>query len=181
MNWERFVDEWYQSRGILEPDAIDMEGIAREIDVQVIDADCQTVALCRRGIILVDRRLSPIERREQLAYALAQITLGCGGQVYTDSKFLKLKEHQAASLARKILVPRFMARRELRSAQDRDVMEYLASRFRVSPQLIRRRLRRLRRLTPSPWWRNPARMVLGALAALDAICMMLDGVISCLT
>ncbi|OLN21931.1 hypothetical protein BTO30_12050 [Domibacillus antri] len=110
---EDFIETFYTSIGIQDPNELGIERIAARMGVIVDYVDgvskCFKIECC--SVILLNQHLSPHAQWQEFAHELCHLLLHAGNQHALPSAFLELQERQANNFALHFCIPSFMLER----------------------------------------------------------------------
>jgi Zn-dependent peptidase ImmA (M78 family) len=172
------IESWYTNLGMTDPESVSMDKLAEALGVEIKEWPYKTVVFCRRKIMLLREGLEDVERREVIAHELAHVILHPGGQAEVSLLLAAKWERQADRLARMLLVPRFLLKQE--DVTSSNVIAWICWKFRVTPQLVRRRLDDLRSYFNRSGACRSICKVMQLIIALAAFCDGIDSLIDLL-
>ncbi|MCL6445047.1 MAG: ImmA/IrrE family metallo-endopeptidase [Alicyclobacillus sp.] len=134
-----------------EPEDIDLFRLCSILRIEVLfyPRGSELTGTQSYPVIILDSRNSDVGQRIDLAHELCHFTAHAGNQLFLPETFTELQERQADTMAAELLVPTDMLRRVLGNGglpqSEAEAVPYLARRFRVTEDFIRRRLNDMQR------------------------------------
>ncbi|MBW7651550.1 ImmA/IrrE family metallo-endopeptidase [Anoxybacillus sp. ST4] len=137
---EDWVTNFYKRLGIFHPSHIDIEYIARRMNIFLREKPFPSThqVFGRFRCIVVDSRLSKEEKREAFFHELCHILRHVGVQSMMPEAFRELQERDAKLFTKYAAIPYHML--DFIDWNERYIIEQMAHMFKVTPKLCEERL-----------------------------------------
>ncbi|MEC3613218.1 ImmA/IrrE family metallo-endopeptidase [Bacillus velezensis] len=139
---EEYVKNLYCRMGMTAPLHIDMQMIAKELDIWIHFEDTHSMMLKRDGMysIVLNQKKSPEEQWQDFAHELCHVLKHTGNHFHMNKLFRELQEFQANHFMYHFCVPTFMLlNMELPQRRSHAVI-LIAAAFRVTASFAEKRL-----------------------------------------
>ncbi|KXZ13404.1 phage portal protein [Bacillus nakamurai] len=139
---EEYVKNLYCRMGMTAPLHIDMQAIARELDIWIHFEDIPSMMLKRDGMysIILNQRKSPEEQWEDFAHELCHVLKHTGNHFHMNKLFRELQEFQANQFMYHFCVPTFMLLNMELPQWRSHAVTLIAAAFRVTKSFAEKRL-----------------------------------------
>ncbi|MEK4030864.1 ImmA/IrrE family metallo-endopeptidase [Pseudobacillus sp. FSL P4-0506] len=130
---EDYIKELYTTIGIYTPEQLDLQGIAKEMNIRVIYWDEPSQALRSRGrlYIALNKYLNLPQQWQDFSHELCHILRHVGDQSFLPPAFKYLQEWQATNFALNFCVPTFMLEKMTFPWRKQEVIAVIADTFNV--------------------------------------------------
>lgn len=145
---EQFVEDMYESLGILTPCQITVDELAHQLNVWIHYADVKSRALESIGgmySMFLDSRLSPEDQRIDFLHELCHLLRHAGNQIVLPELFTKMQEAEAERFVLYAAIPFSMVSRLPIPAQYNEAVSFIAKTFKVPVELAEIRLNQIQR------------------------------------
>jgi Zn-dependent peptidase ImmA (M78 family) len=152
---EKRITTLYQSIGIDSPDDLEEDIIASRLGTKLRYEDAPSLAYEKGNYrcIVIDKNLSPLDRRKQFFHELGHLFRGhAGNQSEFPDLFRGLLEEQAEHFAKYALMPHFMIQQLPLPEFERDFPYLIATAFRVPLDLAKERWDQIKRRISAGHW-----------------------------
>lgn len=148
---EQSIERLYVAMDIREAHQLDPEEIAAKLGIWLHYAPFASRAIDRAGLqsIVLDNRLSRQEQWQDFGHELCHVLHHGGNQLTMGESFIRFQETKAINFAYQFCVPTFMLLRLELPMLESEATAAIASRFGVTPEFAKERLKRHNRQVTS--------------------------------
>lgn len=142
---EQWINDRYRNNHLESPEDLDIVRIAEMFGVGLSFDNCKSFSENDEGVIILDKRESPIRQRMVFFHELCHVLRHVGDQRKMPELFRDAQESDANAFLLYASMPFYMIDRLSLPVLQNDVIEFLASTFDVSPKLAKERLEQIQR------------------------------------
>ncbi|MCR8645558.1 ImmA/IrrE family metallo-endopeptidase [Paenibacillus sp. N1-5-1-14] len=144
---EHWVEDMYKRIHITQPSQLDILEIAQRLNIWVYFMEMGSQAIDRNGVysICVDRRITPQEQWEDFLHELCHVLRHSGNQVEMSEDFMDKQELEANTFQLYAAIPYSMFRQLELPQTQQEIIDLIATEFRVTHALAQRRLEQIQR------------------------------------
>lgn len=145
---EQFVEELYQNKGILHPNQINIEEIAKKLHIWIYYSELDSKAVEIRyglGSINIYKNQSPKLQLIDFLHELCHLLRHAGDQRYLPELFTKAQEDEASQFVLYASMPFFMISQMEIPVETNEAIQFLSSAFNVPLKFAKNRLEQIQR------------------------------------
>lgn len=142
---EQWISDHYSANNISDPTDLDIERIADMFGVDLQYDICKSFSDNEEGVIILDKRLTPVPARMVFFHELCHVLRHVGDQRKMPELFKEAQEAEADAFLLYASMPfHIISKLQLPSRQN-DAIEFLASSFQVPLNIAKQRLEQIQR------------------------------------
>ncbi|WP_340394880.1 ImmA/IrrE family metallo-endopeptidase [Paenibacillus sp. FSL E2-0177] len=142
---EQSIQDVYLENGILVPEDLAIDRIARIFQIDVVFEQIITFSDNQLMIIFLQSGIEQTEQRKSFYHELGHVLRHAGDQRFMSKLFRQLQEADAERFCLYAAIPLFMLERIQLPAEEETAAGHIAKLFRVPPEFALQRLRQIQR------------------------------------